>query len=116
MKRPDGSFTASRVIFFQNKHTNKPLGPPSGTYIPMHIQIGDPAAADELPLDKIARQVDFAGQLGVLPLLGRFGGVLQAFAIPQLLGNACGRHHFGMDDAALIGIIVIAIEPLVVKP
>ncbi len=116
MKRPDGSFTASRVIFFQNKHTNKPLGPPSGTYIPMHIQIGDPAAADELPLDKIARQVDFAGQLGVLPLLGRFDGVLQAFPLPQLLGNAGGRHRFGMDDAALIGKIVTAIEPLVVRP
>jgi hypothetical protein len=58
----------------------------------------------------------FAGQLGVLPLLGCFNGVPQAFAFPQLLGNAGGRHHLGMDDAALIGKIVMAVEPLVVKP
>ena len=96
----------------------------------MHIQVRDHAARDELPLDKVARQVDpvalvefareskldFAGQLGVLPLLGRFNGVPQAFARPQLLGNAGGRHHLGMDDAALVREIVMAVEPLVVKP
>ena len=96
----------------------------------MHVQVGDHAARDELPLDKVARQVDslalvefaregeldFAGQLGVLPLLGRFNGVPQAFAFSQLLGNAGGRHHLGMDDAALVGKIVMAVEPLVVEP
>ncbi len=106
------------------------LGPAVGADVPMHIQVGDHAARDELPLDKVARQfdslalvefareseLDFAGQLGVFPLLGRFDGVPQAFALPQLLGNAGGRHHLGMDDAALVGKIVMAVEPLVVKP
>ena len=53
--------------------------------VPMHIQIGDHAARDELAFDKVSRQIDalclvqlarngeldLAGQLGVLPLLGR---------------------------------------------
>ncbi len=30
--------------FFQNKHTNERLGPPSEPNVPSHIQIGDPAA------------------------------------------------------------------------
>ena len=30
--------------FFQKKHTNERLGPPSEPNVPSHIQIGDPAA------------------------------------------------------------------------
>jgi len=98
--------------------------------VPMDIQVGDHAADDELPSDKVARQfdslalvefaregeLDFAGQLSVFPLLGRFDRIPQTFALPELLGNAVGRHHLGMDDAALVGKIVMTIEPLVVKP
>ena len=104
------------------------LGPAVGAYVPMDIKVGDHAAGDELPLDKVARQfdslalveftrdgeLDLAGKLGVFPLLGRFDRIPQTFALPEMLGNAGGRHHLGMDDA-LIGKIVMAVEPLVVK-
>ncbi|MCY1169339.1 hypothetical protein D9M73_93640 [compost metagenome] len=101
-----------------------------GADVPVDVEIGDHAAADELLGHKLAserhalrfrqfardRGFDLAGKLGVLALLSRLDLVPQRFAVPQPLGRAFGQHHFGMDDARLVGEVMDTIEPLVMEP
>jgi hypothetical protein len=96
----------------------------------MDVEVGDHAPSDKLSLDEVARQfdalalvelagegeLDLAGQLGILPLLGRLDRIPQTFPLPKFLGSAGGRHHLGINDTALVGKIVMAIETLIVKP
>ena len=98
--------------------------------VPVHIEIGDHAAVDELPFDKVARQfdalcpcqlagdgeLDLAGKLGIFALLGRLDRIPKTLALPKLFGSVVRRHHFGMDDTALVGEVVIAIQALVIEP
>jgi hypothetical protein len=95
--------------------------------IPMDIEIGDHALGDELGLDEVARQLDgvlfrqfarqgeldFAGQLRILALLGGLDCVPQFLAVGEVLGCAFGQQHFAMLDTCLAGEVVIAVDPLV---
>src|SRR3546814_5355400 len=97
--------------------------------VPMHGEIGDHAAFDELTLDEPARErdpllvrhlardgeLDLAGELRILALLDRLDLVPQRFAVVQTLGRVLGQHHFGMDDARLAGEIMIPPEPFVMR-
>ena len=106
------------------------LGFAIGADVPMHIEVGDHAARDELALDKIPRQFDalflihlarngelhLTDQLGVLPLLGHLDRIPQTFALMEFFGSVFPRQYFGMNDTALAREIVMAIQPLVIEP
>ena len=111
-------------------HMRVRLGHAVGADIPMHIEIGDHAAIDELVAHEVAgqldalllghlardRELDLARKLRVDPLLGRLDLVPQLFAVGEMLGRAVRQHHFGMDDARLVREVVVPVEPLVVQP
>ena len=61
-------------------------------------------------------EFDLAGKLGVLADFERFDIVPQPFAVAPCLRRILRQHHLGMDDAALGGKIVAAVEPLVAQP
>ncbi len=98
--------------------------------VPMHIEIGDHAAIDHLALDECAGELnglgliqlarkgelDLARQLGVLARLAGLDRVPQPFTVRPLLRRAVRQHHLGMDDAGLVGEVMVAIQPLVVQP
>ena len=106
------------------------FGETVGADIPMHIEIGDHAAIDELGLHELAREanalrlvqlardreLDLAGELRVLAKLGRLDRIPELFAVGEILRRAVRQHHFAVDDARLVREIVMAIEPLVVQP
>ena len=98
--------------------------------VPVNVEVGDHAAIDHLALDKVAGQLDalrlvhlagngeldFAGELGVLTLLAGLDRVPKGGAVRQVLGRAIRQHHLGMDDAALVREVVVAIQPPIVEP
>jgi hypothetical protein len=73
---------------------------------------------DALRLVQLARygELDFAGKLRVLALLRCLDIVPQALAVGQMLGGALGQEDFRMDDARLVGEIMVAIQALVMQP
>ena len=111
-------------------HMGMGLGFAIGADIPMDIEISDHALIDKLALDEVARQgdalslghfagngeLDFARQLRVLADLGRLDIIPQLFAILPLVRRAIGQHHFAVDDAGLVGKVMVTIEPLIVEP
>ena len=111
-------------------HMGVRFGEPIGSHIPVHIEIGDHAAIDELALHEVARQFDAVGlvhlardgeldlarELRVLSLLGGLDVIPQPFAVMPFVGCMLGEQDFGMDDAGLVGEVVATFQPLVVKP
>jgi len=111
-------------------HMRMRLGLAVGANIPMHIEIRDHAARDELTGHKVAGEadafdlvqlardgeLDLAGELRVLAHFGGFDRVPQRFAIGKMLGRAVGQQDFGMNDAGLVGEVVMPVEPLVMEP
>ncbi len=97
--------------------------------VPMHVEVGDHAAIDELPLHVIPGQrdalrlvhltgqgkLDLARQLRVLALLAGLDRVPQRRAILPGLRRALRRQDLRVDDAALVCEVVSPIEPLVVQ-
>ena len=98
--------------------------------VPMHIEIGDHARVHELGLDEVAGQFDallpgqfardselhLAGKLGVFALLSGLDRIPEILALPKAIGSILRRHHLRVDDAALVGKVMAAIQPLVIKP
>jgi len=101
-----------------------------GADIPMDVEIGDHAAIDELgshefPGERDALllrhlagngELDLAGELRIPAFLGRLNLVPQHFAIAQPLRRALRQHDLGVDDAGLVGEVVVPPEPLVMEP
>ena len=95
--------------------------------IPVHIQAGDHALIDKLSLRKVAGQrdplrlrhlarngeLDLTGKLRVLPDLERLDIVPEPFAVAPYLRCVLRQQHLGMDDAALVGEILHAVDALV---
>src|SRR3546814_8171165 len=89
--------------------------------VPMHVEIGDHAAFDELTLAELARErdpllvrhlardgeLDLAGELRILALLDRLVLVPQRFADVSTLGPVVGQHPFGLAAALLALEIMI---------
>src|SRR3546814_12218952 len=85
--------------------------------VPMHVEIGDHAAFDELTLDELARErdpllvrplardgeLDLAGELPLLALLDRLHLGPQRFAVVPTPGRLLLPPHLVMDDARLTG-------------
>ena len=99
-------------------------------HVPMHIEIGDHAPIhefgpnevagkfDALRLRHLARdgEFDLTGKLGIFPDFERLDIVPEPFAVAPCLRRILRQHHLGMDDAALFGKIMAALEPLVAQP
>ncbi len=106
------------------------LGETVGADVPMHVEVGDHPAIDELGFHEVAREpdgfgriqlarnreLDLSGELRVLADLRRLDRIPQRLAICELLGCAVRQHHLGVDDARLVGEVVMALKPLVVQP
>lgn len=62
-------------------------------------------------LGQLARngEFDLAGKLRVLALLGGFDRVPELFAVGKFLRRAFRQQHFGMDDAVLVGEVMVAV-------
>ena len=98
--------------------------------IPMHIEIGDHAMVHELRLREVARELNalrlrqfarnselhLAGKLGVLADLERLDVIPEPFTVAPCLRCFLWQQHLGMDDAALGGEIMAAVESLVAQP
>jgi hypothetical protein len=98
--------------------------------IPMHVEIGDHAPIHEFSPNEVAGEFDAPGlahltrdgefdlarELGIFPDFARLDIVPQPFAVAPPLRRILRQHHLGMDDAALAGKIVAAINPLVTQP
>ena len=98
--------------------------------VPMDVEIGNHAAIHELGLDEVAGQFDalflcqfardgelhLAGKLSILALLGGLDRIPETLALPKLIGSILRRHHLRMDDAALVGEVMVTVQPLIVKP
>tara|TARA_Y100001933_G_scaffold111153_2_gene111279 strand:+ start:3406 stop:3828 length:423 start_codon:yes stop_codon:yes gene_type:complete len=96
----------------------------------MDVKVGDHAAFHKLGLHKVARNVDalllvelardreldLAGELRVLAQFGHLDLVPQGRAVAQTFRRAFRQHHFGMNDANLVGEVVRTIEPVIVEP
>ena len=96
----------------------------------MDIEIGDHALIDEGLADEVAgeldalllgqfardRELDFAGELGVLPYFPGLDRVPQLLAVTEFRRGVLGQHDFGMHDAGLVGKILMPAEPLIVQP
>ena len=97
--------------------------------IPMHVEVGDHTARDELFCDELAgerdavrlrqlardRELDLARELRVAPYLAGLDLVPQRRALAEPFRGAVRQHHFGMDDAGLVGEVVRSVEPLVME-
>ncbi len=97
---------------------------------PMHVQVRHHAARHELLTDKVLRQPDRLGasklawqqnfdiprKLRVLPLLAGCDLVPQHAAVQPALGRAVRQHDLPMHDARLGGVVVVAVELVVVQP
>jgi hypothetical protein len=70
-----------------------------------------PRQLDRLRLRQLARQgnLDLAGKLRVLALLSGLDRIPETLALPKLIGSILRRHHFRMDDAALVGEVMAPI-------
>jgi hypothetical protein len=98
--------------------------------IPMDIEIGDHALFDELGFTKsrassipcclfssrgIANSTSRASCASL-----RFSAASTAFQSFSRSANSggapFGQHHFGMNDAILVGEVMVAVEPLIVQP
>ena len=98
--------------------------------VPMHVEIGDHAPIDEFAPSEVAGELDalrlrqfardgefdLAGKLGIFADFERLDIVPEPFAVAPRLRRMLRQHHLGMDDAALAGKIVAAIQPLVAQP
>ena len=62
------------------------------------------------------RELDLAGKLRVLADLERLDIVPKPFAVAPRLRRILRQHHLGMDDAALGGKVMAAVEALVAQP
>ena len=73
---------------------------------------------DALALVHLARdcELDLARKLRILALLCRLDRVPELLAVGKLGRRAFGQHHFGMNDAGLVGEVMVAVEPLIVQP
>ena len=103
---------------------------PVRAHIPMDIEIGDHPALDELGLHEVAgqfdallpghlardRELDFAGELGILANLHRLDIIPELFSISPLFRRAFGEQHFAVNDARLVREVVGTAEPLIVEP
>src|SRR3546814_3952980 len=101
------------------------LGPTVLADVPMDIEIGDHAFLDQLGLHELARQLDvvflrqlarqseldLAGKLGILALLGGLDRVPQRSPISEGFGRASRQHHFGVKDACLVREIMGSVDP-----
>ena len=99
-------------------------------HIPMHIEIGDHAPIDEFASNEIAGKLnplslchlawngefDLAGKLSIFPDFERLDIVPQPFAVAPCSRRILRQHHLGMNDAALSGKVVAAVEALVAQP
>ena len=115
-------------VLVHGAHGQHDMGMGLGTAVfadvPMDVEIGDHALGNKLALHKIARQfdslrlahlagnreLDLAGELSILALLGGFDCVPEKFAVTKLIGNALQCHNLGMNDAALVGEVMASIE------
>jgi hypothetical protein len=84
--------------------------------IPMLVEIGYHAAADELVAHEVARErdalflrhfardreLDLARELHVLSELGRLDRILELLAVGEMLGCAVRQQHFAVHDARLV--------------
>ena len=98
--------------------------------IPMHVHIGNHALIDKFGLHEVAGQFDalcaghlagngelhLVGKLGVLADLDGFDLVPKSFAVAKMLGRSLRQHDFGMDNAALAGKVVAAVDALIAQP
>jgi hypothetical protein len=73
---------------------------------------------DALRLVHLARngELDLAGKLRVLALLAASTAFQSFSRSANSRRRAFRQQHFGMNDAILVGEIMIAVEPLVVQP
>ena len=105
------------------------LGIAVAAKIPVHIDVGDHAAGDELLGHEVAsegdalllhlardRELHLARELCVLTLLGRLDFVPEGLPVAQMLRRALRQHHLRVDDAGLVREVVMAVEPLVMEP
>ena len=111
-------------------HMRMRLGEAVSPDITMDIEIGNHAAIHKLGLNKVTgksdalflielsgdRKLYLARQLRVLALLRCLDRVPQLLAVGEMLGRAFRQHHFGMNDTALVGEVMCAIDPLVMQP
>ena len=109
-------------------HMGVGLGLAVRAHVPMDVEVGDHAVIDEPALHEVPRQgdplgliqlsrdreLDLAGELGVLAFLDALDLIPERLAILPALGRASRRHHLGVDDAGLVGEIVVPSEPLIV--
>ncbi|CAA0093325.1 Uncharacterised protein [Starkeya nomas] len=98
--------------------------------VPMHIEIGDHALIDKLGLHEVAGQFDalrlchlarngelhLAAKLCVLSFLEGFNIIPEPFAVVPLLWGVFRQHHLGMDDARLVGEVVVTAQPVIAQP
>ncbi len=96
----------------------------------MHIQVSNHALIDKFGLREVSGKLDplrlrhlarngelhLAGKLGVLANLERLDIVPEPFAVGPLLRCVLGQQHLGMDDAALGGKVLHAVDALVAHP
>lgn len=89
-------------------HVGVRLGLSISADVPMHIEVGDHAARDELVPDKVPREInalgliklarngelDLAGKLGIAPLLASLNRIPQALPFVELFGRILWRQNF----------------------
>ena len=123
----------SKTVLVHRAHGEHDVGVGFGQAVfgdvPMHVEIGDHARTYELRLREVAGEfnalclrhlarkgeLDLAGKLRVFSDLERLDIVPQPFAVAPCLRRILRQHHLGMDDAALGGKVVAAVEPLVAQ-
>jgi hypothetical protein len=95
----------------------------------MHIEIGDHAPIHEFAPNEVAgqldplslghlagkREFDLSGKLRVLADLEGLDIVPEPFPVAPGIRRVFRQHHLGMDDAALAGKVVAAVEPLIAQ-
>lgn len=95
--------------------------------VPMHIEVGDHALIDKLRLCEVAGKFDplrlrhlarngelhLAGKLGILPDLEGFNIVPEPFAVAKVFGRIVRQQYLGMNDAALGGKVLNAVDALI---
>ena len=98
--------------------------------VPMHVEVGDHAARDELFRDELAgerdtiglrqlardRELDLARELRVAPRLTCLDRVPQRRAVAEPFRRAVRQHYLGVDDAGLVREIAAPPQPLVIEP
>ena len=99
-------------------------------HVPMHIEIGDHAPVHELAPNEVAGKLnplslghlagkcefDLAGELGVLADFERLDVIPKPLPVAPHLRRVFRQQHLGMDNAALGGKVVAAVQALVAQP